>query len=542
MGDYRASGREQATRQVGGRRTVNGSNLLRSVSCTGIGTLVSRVLGLVRDVVFASVFGAGASADTFFVAFRIPNFFRRLFGEGAFSHAFVPILSDYRVSRSEEEVRDLVGHVAGTLGVALLAVTTAGVAAAPALVYVFASGFAADPAQAALTGSLLRITFPYLLFISLTAFAGGILNTWGRFGIPAITPSLLNLSLIAAAVGLAPRFEEPVAALAWGVLAGGAAQLAFQIPFLWRIRMLVRPRLRCAHEGVCRIVRLIFPAVLGVSVAQVNLLVDTQFASYLATGSISWLYYSDRLMEFPLGVFGIALATVALPSLAARHAEGDTPGFHATLDWALRLVLVIAVPAALGLGLLGVPMIATVFQHGEFGTHAVRMSALSLSAYAAGLVAFVAVKVLAAGFHSRQEMRIPVRIAVVAMISNVILNCLLVGPLAHAGLALASSLAAWLNAALLLRSLRRGGIYRPEPGWNRLVLRVGFSAVVLTLVLAWLHGSADDWTARGGIERVAMLVGVIATGVIAWFGVLAAAGARPRDFLRPAGGYAPPSV
>lgn len=516
--------------------------MLRSVFSTGAGTLVSRVLGLVRDVVIASVFGAGASADTFFVAFRIPNFFRRLFGEGAFSHAFVPVLSEYRVSRSEEEIRDLVGHVAGTLGAVLVAVTVAGVLAAPVLVYVFASGFAAEPGQAALTGSLLRLTFPYLLFISLTAFAGGILNTWGRFGVPAVTPSLLNVSLITAATVVAPRFDEPVTALAWGVLAGGVAQLAFQLPFLWRIRMLVRPRLRRAHEGVRRIVRLIVPAVLGVSVAQVNLLVDTQFASYLATGSISWLYYSDRLMEFPLGVFGIALATVALPSLAARHAENDESAYRATLDWALRLVLVISVPAALGLGLLGVPMIATVFQYGEFGAHAVRMSALSLSAYASGLVAFVAVKVLAAGFHSRQEMRVPVRIAVVAMVANVVLNVLLVGPLAHAGLALASSLAAWLNAALLLRSLRGGGIYRPEPGWTRFLAQVGFAAVALTLVLTWLHGPAGDWLAGGGIERVAMLAGLVAAGACTWFGALAASGVRPRDFLRPAGEPAPPSV
>ena len=516
--------------------------MLRSVFSTGAGTLVSRVLGLIRDIVIASVFGAGASADTFFVAFRIPNFFRRLFGEGAFSHAFVPVLSEYRISRSEDEVRDLVGHVAGTLGAILVAVTVAGILAAPVLVYVFASGFAAEPDQAALAGLLLQLTFPYLLFVSLTALAGGILNTWGRFGVPAITPSLLNLSLIGAGIGLAPRFEEPVFALALGVLIGGAAQLAFQLPFLWRIRMLVRPRLRLAHAGVRRIIRLVVPAVLGVSVAQVNLLVDTQFASYLATGSISWLYYSDRLMEFPLGVFGIALATVALPSLAAHHAESDSRSFQATLDWALRLVLVIAVPATLGLGILALPMISTVFQYGEFGEHAVRMTALSLSAYASGLTAFVAVKVLAAGFHARQEMRIPVRIAVVAMTANVVLNFLLVGPLAHAGLALASSLAAWLNAGLLLKSLWSGGIYRPEPGWGRLLAQAGFAAVMLTLVLVWLHGSAGDWMARTALERAAMLGGLVIAGAVAWFGALAASGVRLRDFLPPMSGSVRPSV
>ena len=521
---------------------MNASRLLRSVFSTGAGTLVSRVLGLIRDVVIASVFGAGTSADTFFVAFRIPNFFRRLFGEGAFSHAFVPVLGEYRATRSEDEVRDLVGHAAGTLGAVLLAVTAAGILAAPVLVYVFASGFAAEPGKATLAASLLRLTFPYLLFISLTALAGAVLNTWGRFAVPALTPSLLNLALIGAAVGLAPRFDEPVTALAWGVLAGGVAQLAFQIPFLWRIRMFVRPRLRRAHDGVRRIVRLIVPAVLGVSVAQVNLLVDTQFASYLATGSISWLYYSDRLMEFPLGVFGIALATVALPTLAVRHAHGDAAGFDATLDWALRLVLVIAVPAALGLGILAVPMISTVFQYGEFGEHAVRMSALSLSAYAGGLVAFVAVKVLAAGFHARQQMRTPVRIAVVAMIANVVLNVLLVGPFAHAGLALASSLAAWLNAGLLLRSLRGEGCFRPQPGWGKLLAQVLAAAAVLAALLGWLQGDAEAWMARPILERVGGLAGLVAAGALVWFGALAAGGLRPRELLRPTRGAADPSV
>ena len=306
--------------------------------------------------------------------------------------------------------------------------------------------------------------------------------------------------------------------------------------------MLVRPRLRLAHEGVRRIVRLIVPAVLGVSVAQVNLLVDTQFASYLATGSISWLYYSDRLMEFPLGVFGIALATVVLPSLAARHAEGDPSGFDSTLDWALRLNLVIAVPAALGLGILALPMISTVFQYGEFGEHAVRMSALSLSAYAGGLVAFVGVKVLAAGFHARQQMRIPVRIAVFAMVANVILNFLLVGPLAHTGLALASSLAAWLNAGLLLRSLRREGFYRPRPGWGKLFAQTAIAAAAIALVLAWFQGAAEDWMARAALDRVVWLGALVVAGAIAWFGVLAASGLRPRDLLRPMAGAPGPSV
>lgn len=516
--------------------------MLRSVFSTGAGTLVSRVLGLVRDVVIASVFGAGGSADAFFVAFRIPNFLRRLFGEGAFSQAFVPVLGEYRASGDAAEVRDLASHVAGALGVVLLAVTAAGVLAAPALVYVFAPGFAAEPGRAELTGYMLRLTFPYLLFISLTAFAGGILNTWGRFGAPAVTPALLNLALIGAAIGLAPRLEEPITALAWGVLAGGVVQLGFQLPFLWRIRMLVRPRFRRGHAGVRRILRLIVPALLGVSVAQVNLLVDTLIASFLVAGSVSWLYYSDRLMEFPLGVFGIALATVALPTLSIRHAEGDGRGFRATLDWALRLVLVIATPAALGLVILAAPMLSTVFQHGAFGEHEVRMATPSLAAYAAGLVAFIAVKVLASGFYARQEMRTPVRIAVIAMIANVVLNLLLVEPFAHTGLALATSLAAGLNAALLLRGLRAGGIYRPEPGWGRLFAQTGFAAVVTALVLLELRGTAEDWMARAPPVRMAVLAGLVAAGALAWFGALAASGLRPRHLLRPMAGSGRRSV
>lgn len=525
-----------------GSRPVRPSGMLRAVFSTGAGTSVSRVLGLVRDVVIASVFGAGAHADAFFVAFRIPNFLRRLFGEGAFSQAFVPVLGEYRASGSEAEVRDLASHVAGTLAAILLAVTAAGILAAPALVYVFAPGFAAESGRAELTGYMLRLTFPYLLFISLTACASGILNTWGRFAVPAVTPALLNLALIGAALGLAHRLDEPITALAWGVLAGGAAQLGFQLPFLWRIRMLVRPRMRRTHAGVRRILRLIVPALLGVSVAQVNLLVDTAMASFLAAGSVSWLYYSDRLMEFPLGVFGIALATVALPNLSSRHAEGDARAFGATLDWALRLVLVVATPAALGLVLLATPMLSTVFQHGAFGAYEVRMAAPSLAAYAFGLVAFIAVKVLASGFHARQEMRTPVRIAVIAMIANVALNLLLIGPFAHTGLALATSLAAILNAALLLRSLRTGGIYRPEPGWRRLLVRTGFAAAVMSLVLLGLRGAAGEWMAHDVPVRVAMLTGLVAAGALAWFGALAAGGVRPRHLLRPMAGSGGRSV
>lgn len=507
--------------------------MFRSLLSTGGGTFSSRILGLVRDVAIASMLGAGGATDAFFVAFRIPNFFRRLFAEGAFSQAFVPVMSEYRTSRGMDESRDLASHVAGMLGAILLLVTAIGILAAPVFVQVFAPGFSARPAQAELTGTLLRLTFPYLLFISLTAFASGILNTWGRFGVPAVTPALLNLSLIGAALWLAPRFDEPTVALALGVLVGGAAQLAFQLPFLWRIRMLVWPRLRRAHEGVRRVLRLVVPALLGASVAQVNLLVDTIIASFLVAGSVSWLYYSDRLVEFPLGVFGVALGTVVLPSLASRHVLGDAASFSATLDWALRLIVVIATPAAIGLWLLAGPMLSTVFQYGEFGLHEVRMASLSLAAYASGLVAFVAVKVLAPGFHARQEMRTPVRIAIIAMLTNIVLNLLLVGPLAHAGLALATSLSSWLNAGLLWWTLRSAGIYRPQPGWAGLLARIALAALVMGALLLWLRGPVEEWAARDVWQRVTTLGGLILAAAVVWFGVLAATGARPRDFLRP---------
>ncbi|MEE8286269.1 MAG: murein biosynthesis integral membrane protein MurJ, partial [Gammaproteobacteria bacterium] len=345
--------------------------------------MVSRVLGLVRDVIIAWVFGASqGNTDAFFVAFRLPNFLRRLFAEGAFSQAFVPILGEYKSQRSHQEVRELTAHVAGTLGAVLLAVTAVGVLAAPVLVMIFAPGFLADEEKFALTVQMVRITFPYILFVSLTAFAAGLLNTYGRFGVPAFTPVLLNLALIGAALLLAPLMAEPITALAWGVLIAGLAQLAFQLPFLRRLGLLTMPRFSRAHQGVRRVVRLMMPAAFGASVAQINLLIDTLIASFLVTGSVSWLYYSDRLVEFPLGVFAIAMATVILPNLSQHHARESVESFSDTLDWGLRWVLVVATPSALGLILLADPILTTIFQHGEFSPRDVHMASLSLMAYA----------------------------------------------------------------------------------------------------------------------------------------------------------------
>ena len=367
------------------KRASQRRGLLGSTAVVGLHTLISRILGFVRDVVLARAFGASAEADAFFVAFRIPNLFRRLFAEGAFSQAFVPVLSQHRAQAGDEGVRDLIAHVSGALSVILIAFTALGIVAAPLLVMAFAPGFNTDASKFAVTVDLLRICFPYLLFISLTSFAGGILNTYGRFAIPAFTPVLLNLCLIAAALWLAPYFDQPIYALALGVFAAGVAQLALQFPFLIRMQLAVRPKLNFAHAGVRRIGRLIVPALLGVSVAQINILVGTIIASFLVDGSVSWLYYSDRIMEFPLGVFGIALGTVMLPSLSLDHSGGSHQKFRDTLDWALKWVVLIAVPATLGLMLLALPIIATLFHHGAFSAHDAQMSSASLIAYAIGL-------------------------------------------------------------------------------------------------------------------------------------------------------------
>ena len=510
-------------------------SLLKSTGVVGASTAASRVFGFVRDVVIAQAFGAGAGADAFFVAFRIPNFLRRLFAEGAFAQAFVPVLSQYRAQRDVGEVRDLVAHVSGALIGALAAVTLAGVVAAPVLIAIFAPGFMADPEKYALAVEMVRITFPYVFFISLVAFAGGILNTYGRFAVPAFTPVLLNISLIGAALWLAPVLDVPVVALAWGVLAAGIVQLAFQFPFLVALGMLVRPRLRRAHAGVGRVIALIVPAVFGVSVSQINLLVDTIIASFLVTGSVSWLYFSDRMVEFPLGVFGIALATVILPHLSRQHADASRGSFSDTLDWSLRLVVLIATPAAVGLGVLAAPILTTLFQYGEFSTHDVDMAARSLLAFAFGLIAFIAVKILATGYFSRQDTRTPVRVGVVAMLSNVVLNLVLVIPLAHAGLALATTLSAFLNAGLLLRGLVRRRVFRPRPGWSGFIVRVAVGNLVLGAVLWLVRGEPAEWFEAQAAARALRLCAVIGMGVVLYVAVMLVLGARPRDFAPPTG-------
>lgn len=479
-------------------------------------TLISRILGFIRDVVIAHTFGAGISTDAFLVAFKIPNFMRRLFAEGAFSQAFVPILSEYKTQRDAIAVRHLVARVIGNLGGLLLLITFIGVGIAPLLVLIFAPGFIQHQEKYNLTVAMLQITFPYLLFIALTALAGAVLNTYGRFAIPAITPVLLNICLIGAAVWFAPRFEQPVMALAWGVFIAGIVQLSFQLPFLYRLNLLPKPNFNWHDEGIQRIRQLMIPALFGVSVSQINLLIDTLMASFLVTGSVSWLYYSDRLMEFPVGVFGLALATVMLPNLSKAVARDDMHTYINTLDWALRWVFLIAIPAMLGLITLAKPMLVTLFHSGAFSENDVIMTARSLVAYSLGLLGFVLIKVLASGFYSRQDTRTPVKIAIIAMTANMLLNFSLIWSLQHAGLALATSLAALLNAGLLYRGLRQQDVFQPQPGWDKFLLRIVIASSGMAILLWWGSGNLSVWLNMGTLERAWHLFSWIGAGMLVY--------------------------
>ncbi len=504
--------------------------LVRSGLVVSAMTMLSRVMGLVRDVVIAALLGAGNGADAFFVAFKIPNFLRRLFAEGAFNQAFVPVLSEVATRGSKREVRELLDAVAGSLAAVLALITAVAMLAAPWLVWLFAPGFGRDPAKLALTADMLRLTFPYLLLISLTAFAGSVLNTWNRFAVPAFTPVLLNLALIGSALLLTPLFAEPAMALAWGVLIAGLAQLAFQVPFLARLGLLPRPWPDFAHAGVRRILRLMAPALFGVSVSQINLLLDTVLASLLAAGSVSWLYYSDRLVELPLGVFGIAIGTVILPALSKRHAEQSREHFSAMLDWAIRAVLLLGLPAALALVVLAEPLLISLFHYGAMTEHDIAMAAMSLRAYAVGLVAFMLIKVLAPGFFARQDTKTPVKVGIIAMVANMVFNLILIWPLAHAGLALATALSAFLNAGLLGWLLRREGVLVFQPGWKRYAVQLLGGCAVMVAGLAWL---APDWPAWLGWSvwtRAAWLAALVALGAGLYFAWLAATGVRLRHF------------
>lgn len=513
-------------------------NLLRALVTVSGMTLLSRILGFVRDFVIARTFGAGMLTDAFFVAFKLPNLLRRLFAEGAFSQAFVPILGEYRNQQGEERTRTLINNTATILSFTLLLVTLIGVLCAPWLVWLSAPGFAAESEKFAITVALTRITFPYILFMSLVAMAAGILNTWSRFALPAFTPVLLNLSFIGMALFAAPWFEPPILALGWAVFIGGALQLALQLPALAKIGMLPRISLNLRRawqdDGVRRILKLMAPATLGVSVSQVSLLINTIFASFLVSGSVSWLYYADRLMEFPSGMLGAALGTILLPSLSKYHASANTEEYTRLLDWGLRLTLLLALPAALGLAIVGIPLITTLFYHGAFTALDVEQTRRALVAYSLGLGGMILVKVLAPGFYARQNIKTPVKIALISLAATQAMNLLFVFglDLDHAGLALSIGLASCLNALLLYRGLRRHGIYTPQAGWGMFLLKLLLALTALGVLLWFLMGREADWLLYSTLERITRLGLLVLAGAGVYFATLWACGFRLKDFKR----------
>lgn len=507
-------------------------NLLKALATVGSMTFLSRVLGFIRDALIARIFGAGVATDAFFVAFKIPNLLRRLFAEGAFSQAFVPILAEYKNRRGHEATHTLVNHVSTLLGLILIVVAILGMLAAPAIVYISAPGFIDEPGKFALTVELLRVTFPYILFISLVSLAGGMLNTYGRFSVPAFTPVLLNVSFIAAALFLAPYFDPPIMALAWAVFFGGVLQLAFQLPFLGKIGLIPRFSLNLRDEGVWRVLKLMGPAVFGVSIAQISLLINTIFASFLVTGSVSWLYYADRLMEFPTGILGVALGTILLPSLSKSFADKADHEYSQLMDWGLRLTFMLAIPAAVALAVLAVPLVASLFHYGEFTNTDVLMTRQALVAYSLGLLGLILVKVLAPGFYSRQNIKTPVKIALFTLVATQLMNLAFIGPLKHAGLALAIGLGACINAGLLYYNLRKANIYKPQPGWLLFAAKLVLAVLAMTLVLYFAMGENAAWLDYAVTRKLAHLAGLVILGAGTYFGVLWLLGIRIQDFVR----------
>jgi len=509
-------------------------NLLKALAKVGSMTFVSRILGFVRDTLIARVFGAGMLSDAFIVAFKIPNLLRRVSAEGAFSQAFVPILAEYKSQRSFDETHGLVNRVATWLGIILVVVTLLGMLAAPWIVSLIAPGFRADATKMQLTVELLRITFPYIFFISLVSMAGGVLNTYNRFGIPAFTPVWLNVSMIAAVLFFADYFDEPIKVLAWAVFIGGFLQLVFQIPFLKQIGLLPQLDFMRDDEGVWRILKLMGPAVLGVSVAQISLILNTIFASFLVTGSVSWLYYADRLMEFPTGVLGVALGTILLPSLSKAFAGKDDVEYSQLLDWGLRLTFILAAPAAVALAVLAAPLVAALFYYGKFTAIDVAMTQQALVAYSIGLLGLILVKILAPGFYARQNIKTPVKIGVFTLAITQVMNVLFVFVLnlQHAGLALAIGLGACVNASLLYHHLRRANFFHPQAGWLKFLIKLFVALSVMGIVLHYAMGDANAWLSFSLIKRLIYISGLVLLGGVSYFATLMLLGFRPRDYIR----------
>jgi putative peptidoglycan lipid II flippase len=509
-------------------------NLLKSLAAVSSITMLSRILGFVRDTLMARVFGAGIASDAFVVAFKLPNLLRRIFAEGAFAQAFVPILAEYKTQQGEEATRTFLAYVAGLLTLALAVVTLLGVLAAPWLVWISAPGFSDTPERFELTVDLLRVVFPYILLISLSSCIGAVLNTWNRFAVPAFTPTFLNLSLIGFMLFLTPYFDPPIMALGWAVLVGGLLQILFQLPQLRRIGMLVLPRVNLHDTGVWRVMRKMGPAIVGVSAAQISLIINTIFASFLAAGSVSWMYYADRLMELPAGVLGVALGTILLPSLSKSHASDDPQVFSKLLDWGLRLCMLLALPCALALAILAEPLTVSLFQYGKFSATDALMTQRALIAYALGLLGLILIKVLAPGFYARQNIRTPVQIALFSLLMTQVMNLLFIFGLglAHVGLALSIGLAACLNAGLLFWKLRSHRLYQPQAGWAGFLLRMLLALAAMCGTLLGLMQLLPAWDSGDMLARLLRLALLCGAGALVYFGALALLGFRVRDFSR----------
>lgn len=492
-------------------------------------TMLSRVSGFLRDFLIARAFGASGYTDAFFVAFRIPNLLRRLFAEGAFSQAFVPILAEYKNQKGDRATHQLVDHVATILTWSLLATCLVGMLASPVIVYLIASGLKSDPASYNVSVAMTRIMFPYIVFMSLVALSGGILNTWREFRIPAVTPVLLNLSFIAASLLVAPHMTQPIYALAFAVFFGGVLQLAIQVPALMKIGMLPRislsPRRALQDPGVHRVLRKMVPATFAVSVAQISLIINTNIATHLEKGSVSWLSYADRLMEFPTALLGVALGTILLPSLSKAHADGNDNEYSSLLDWGLRLTFLLALPSAVGLATLSQPLTATLFHYGKFDTQAVLMTAQALVAYGVGLIGLILVKILAPGFYAKQDIRTPVKIAIGVLVVTQLMNLVFVPWIALAGLALSIGLGACINAICLFIGLRKRKLYTPGAGWRVFAVQLAGALCLMAGVALWLAAKVD-WLGMQAhaFQRVLALMGVLAACGITYFGALALMG------------------
>lgn len=513
------------------------AKLLKSGLIVSFMTLISRVLGLVRDVVVANFVGAGAAADVFFFANRIPNFLRRLFAEGAFSQAFVPVLAEVKAKHGDDAVRLLLARVTGSLGVVVTLVTLFGVIASPLVAMLFGMGWfvewlndGPDAHKFEMASLMLKITFPYLWFISLVALSGAVLNTYNRFAVAAFTPVFLNITMILCAVYIAPTLQEPALALAWGVFIGGVVQLLFQLPFLAKAGLLVWPKWGWRDDNVVKIRKLMLPALFGVSVSQINLLLDTVIASFLLTGAVSWLYYSDRLIEFPLGLFGIAIATVILPNLSRHHASENTVRFSQTLDWSLRFVALFGIPAMAGLMVLSQPIVALLFMRGEFSQHDVLMVSYSLIAYSTGLLSYMLIKVLAPGYYARQDIKTPVRIGIIAMVANMAFNLMLAPFLSYVGLALATAMSASLNAFLLYRGLKVTGVYQLTKTTLWFLAKLVIASSVMAALLYWQTPTLNSWVQLGFSHQVWRLSLLCVSAVVGYFALLWLLGVRLAHF------------